>query len=82
MKKVFVSYDQWNPQESYERMYQVLEDGNILDVGANVLGHSFGNAIQEDVKRNLEERYGDRLVVLSCTGYYSYSYTYKLKDVK
>lgn len=81
MNYKFYSVDHWNwyTDESMKAMTDILDNGEVLKVGASCLGHSDGNAMTESVKRKLTEHYGDKLIVVSKEGYYSYSYTYKLK---
>ena len=79
MKKAFVCYDRFDPQGSLNKMIQELDTGKILSVGTDSLGHGDNNAKQETIKRKLEEHYGDKLIVVSRDGVYSYSYTYKIE---
>ena len=79
MKKSFVCNDRFNPQKSFNLMIQELDNGKILTIGTDSLGHGDNNAWQEDIKRKLEEHYGDKLIVVSKRGTYSYSYTYKVE---
>ena len=79
MKKAYVCNDRFNPQDSLNQMIKKLDEGKTLLVGTDSLGHGDNNAWQESIKRKLEEHYGSNLKVVSKTGIYSYSYTYKLK---
>ena len=79
MDKAFVCNDRFDAEGSFNKMIKELDAGKTLSVGTDSLGHSDNNAWQEDIKRKLESHYGDKLVVVSCFGVNSYSYTYKLK---
>ena len=78
MKKAFVCNDRFDPETSFNKMIQELDSGKTLMVGTDSLGHGDNNAWQETIKTKLEKHYGDKLIVVSKEGFYSYSYTYKI----
>lgn len=79
--KVFVDGDRIPNQDSLNTAIKLLDEGKTIWIGIDCLGHGHNNACQEDYKRMLEEHYGEKLKY-SCQGYYSYSYTYWLEEVK
>ena len=55
-----------------------LETGKTVHVYIDCIGHTRNNLVQEIYREKLMEKYGDRLLVDSSEGGFSFSYYYKL----
>lgn len=66
-------------QNDFEKMCEVLENGEHIEVGISCIGHTRNNMEQERYRVALEEKYGSKLEVKCSEGVCSYSYNYKLK---
>ena len=77
-KYEFVSGSNYVNQKSLNEMCSLLDAGKRIQVGINCIGHGLNNALQEDYRKLIEEKYGDRLKVTLSEGVCSYSYFYEL----
>jgi hypothetical protein len=66
-------------QDKFVIVCERLEEGLLVDVYIDCIGHTRNNMTQEHYKKKLIEKYGDRLEVIYHDGVCSYSYSYKLK---
>lgn len=76
---IYVSGSNYFNEEDLNKMIELLEQGETIRVGIDCIGHTRNNMEQENYKRALIERYGDRLEVIYNDGVCSYSYEYSLK---
>ena len=65
----------------FNEMCNLLEQGRTIKVGIDCIGHGLNNAIQEEYKKALIYKYGEKLVVGCSEGVCSYSYYYSLDKV-
>ena len=66
--------------QDFNKMVELLEQGNEIEVMISCIGHTRNNMEQEEYKKHLEERFGDKLIITNQSGYNSYSYSYKLGE--
>jgi len=76
---IYVSGSNYFNEEDLNKMIELLEQGETIRVGIACIGHTRNNTEQENYKRALIERYGDKLEIKQSSGAYSYDYEYKLR---
>lgn len=62
----------------FEKVCGLLEEGKVVEIYIDCIGHTRNNMTQDWYKEELEKKYGALLTVQYNDGYCSYSYTYKL----
>lgn len=67
---------------SFNKACKELEQGNTIEMYIDVIGHTRNNMVQEEYEEALVNKYGDRLIVEKELGSYSYSYSYRLKNLQ
>lgn len=78
-ESVWVSGSNTFNEKDFNKMIELLDAGNAINVGISCIGHTRNNMEQENYKKALEEHYGDRLEVELDAYVNTYSYIYKLK---
>lgn len=63
----------------FTQLCEALENGQIVQVYVDCIGHTRNNNVQEIYNEKLVEKYGDKLVAERSDGGFSYSYYYELK---
>ena len=79
-EQVFVSGSNYFNKDSLNKMISLLNEGKVINVGIDCIGHTRNNMEQEAYKKALEEYYGNKLITIYNSGICSYSYSYKLGD--
>lgn len=59
-----------------------LEEGHEVEILINCIGHTRNNMCQDAYRDALTKKFGENLVIKKDEGYCSYSYRYRLKEVK
>lgn len=78
-ESVWVSGSNTFNEKDFNKMVELLDAGNAINVGISCIGHTRNNMEQENYKKALEEHYGDRLEAKIDALVNTYSYIYKLK---
>lgn len=78
MRKLINGGNYFN-EVSFGKACEALENGNIIEMYIDVIGHTRNNIVQEEYEEALVKKYGDRLRIDKEVGSYSYSYAYGLK---
>ena len=65
-------------QESFSQMCEALENGQVIEVYIDCIGHTRNNYEQEMYRKQLQVKYGMSLDEERLDGNYSYSYCYRL----
>ena len=66
-------------QDSFTEMCKELEAGYPIEVYIDCIGHTRNNYEQENYRKALQQKYGERIETEIHEGACSYSYSYKLK---
>lgn len=76
MEKEYVLVDVANDfyPSRYEKLKKVLEDGNVVKIYVNCIGHTRAHWVEVAYADKLREEYGDRLVITGEPGYYGTKY--------
>jgi len=75
---VYVSGSNYFNQEDLNKMIDLLDKGNAINVGIDCIGHTRNNMEQEAYKKALQEHYGSKLEIKLNSGVCSYDYSYRL----
>lgn len=67
-------------EKYFDKMCELLEQGETIEVYIDCVGHTRNNREQNNYKEALQNKYGDKLIVNCNNGAYSISYSFKLKD--
>lgn len=78
-ESIWVSGSNTFNEKDFNKMIELLDAGNTINVGISCIGHTRNNMEQENYKKALEEYYGDKLEVELDSLVNTYSYIYKLK---
>ena len=76
-KSVLVDVGNYFIPTRYENLKQVLENGKLVEIYVNCIGHTRAVWVEQEYAENLKKEYGERLVVNGCPG--DYGTTYRLK---
>ena len=76
---IWVSGSNGFNEKDFNKMVELLDSGNKIQVGISCIGHTRNNMEQENYKKAFEEHYGNRLEVSLDALVNTYSYTYYLK---
>lgn len=68
-------------EKAFNDICKALQKGEMVEVYIDCLGHTRNNIEQETYKEELLKKYQNNLMVERTDGTYSYSYSYRLKDV-
>ena len=67
-------------EKYFVKVCEALEQGERVSIGIDCIGHTRNNMAQDEYKRNLLNKYGERLSVKLREGVCSYSYEYALAE--
>lgn len=81
-EKVYVSGSNYFNEADLQEMIKELDNGKIVEVGIDCIGHTRNNMEQDNYKEALRKHYGIRLVYQCTIGVCTYSYSYWLKEVE
>ncbi len=65
-------------EKSFKVVCEALENGEVVNVYIDCIGHTLNNYEQENYKKALVDKYGDKLIIDENKGAFSFSYNYKL----
>lgn len=66
-------------ESRFKTVCEALENGEAVQVYIDCIGHTLNNYEQENYKKALLEKYGEKLTIEKDEGAFSNSYKYKLK---
>ena len=79
-QKESILVDVWNDfyPSRFEHLKKVLEQGNVVRIYVNCIGHTRSYWTERDYADRLRKHYGDRLVITGEPGHYGT--TYRLQE--